>query len=58
MSQLLDALLAPERAQAAPADVYEPHCLITWQSQMEGMDDMGGLGKEIRMADEITEAAP
>ncbi|SHN40312.1 hypothetical protein [Rhizobacter sp. OV335] len=43
MSRLLDTLLPPERLQPAPADIYEPHCVMQWREQMAAMDETGGL---------------
>ena len=43
MSHLLDTLLPPERSQPAPADVYEPHCVMQWREQMAAMDETGGI---------------
>lgn len=47
MSYLLDTLLPTERAQPAPADLYEPHCVMQWREQMAAMDETGGLHNPI-----------
>ncbi len=53
MSQVLQNLIAKLQAELAPASPegrtkeqlligvpYEPHCVISWESSVQGMDDM------------------
>lgn len=45
----LDRLTTDGRAarlaelESKPADLYTPHCLMTWREQVAGMDEMAGL---------------
>lgn len=52
----LDKLTADGRAarlaelDAAPTDIYQPHCVMRWREQVAGMDDMAGLQSGSRAA--------
>lgn len=40
----------PPEIKPAPADVYLPHCVMTWKTQVAAMDDAASYADPTRQA--------